>query len=283
VVVTPVFGAADGGDLVTLVGAWRGALAYTFQLYFDFSGYSDMAIGLARLFGVRLPLNFHSPYKAASITDFWRRWHMTLSGFLRDYLYFPLGGNRKGRRRRHVNLMAVMILGGLWHGAAWTFVLWGALHGAYLLINNAWRAARAGLGLDRLGGRSWSRWTARLVTFLAVVAGWVVFRSEGLDGAWAILSAMVGFGRPSAIGAAPSVFELGVLVTLLGIVFLAPNTHEIMRDAEPAWNMDHLTEPRQTELLVWKPSMAWGLVVAAAFLAAFVNVTKVREFLYFQF
>ena len=113
----------------TFFEAWVGALAYTFQLYFDFSGYSDMAIGLARMFGIRFPMNFNSPYKAANIIDFWRRWHITLSRFLRDYLYIPLGGNRKGPSRRHVNLMATMLLGGLWHGAGWTFVIWGGLHG----------------------------------------------------------------------------------------------------------------------------------------------------------
>ena len=118
--------------------AWIGALAYTFQLYFDFSGYSDMAIGMSLMFGIFLPLNFNSPYKATSIIDFWRRWHMTLSQFLRDYLYIPLGGNRRGRMLRYVNLMVTMVLGGLWHGAAWTFVLWGALHGLYLCINHAW-------------------------------------------------------------------------------------------------------------------------------------------------
>src|SRR5438874_10110851 len=120
--------------------AWLGALAYTFQLYFDFSGYSDMAIGISLMFGIFLPVNFNSPYKAASIVEFWRRWHMTLSHFLRDYLYIPLGGNRRGRMLRYVNLMVTMLLGGLWHGAAWTFVIWGALHGAYLCVNHAFNA-----------------------------------------------------------------------------------------------------------------------------------------------
>src|SRR5450830_1540606 len=134
------FGAAASGVSLTPIEAWSAALSYTFQLYFDFSGYSDMAIGLSRMFGIRLPLNFDSPYKAASITEFWRRWHMTLSRFLRDYLYIPLGGNRKGPTRRYVNLLTTMVLGGLWHGAGWTFVAWGALHGAYLCIDHVWTA-----------------------------------------------------------------------------------------------------------------------------------------------
>ena len=123
------FADAEAGVALDMVAAWSGALAYTFQLYFDFSGYSDMAIGLARMFGITLPLNFNSPYKAENIIDFWRRWHMTLSRFLRDYVYIPLGGNRRGLVRRHGNLMATMLIGGLWHGAGWTFVVWGGLHG----------------------------------------------------------------------------------------------------------------------------------------------------------
>ncbi len=143
---SPVFQAAELGLPVAPVEAWTAALAYSFQLYFDFSGYSDMAIGLACLFGIRLPWNFASPYKATSVIEFWRRWHMTLSRFLRDYLYIPLGGNRKGPARRTVNLMIVMLLGGLWHGAGWSFVIWGGLHGLYLCVNSAWRAGLSALG-----------------------------------------------------------------------------------------------------------------------------------------
>ena len=135
-----VFGLAETTQGVPVEAAWIGTLAYTLQIYFDFSGYCDMALGLARLFGIRLPINFNSPYKATNIVDFWRRWHITLSRFLRDYLYIPLGGNRQGKARRYVNLLATMVLGGLWHGAAWTFVAWGALHGTYLIINHAWNA-----------------------------------------------------------------------------------------------------------------------------------------------
>jgi len=143
---TPVFAAADSGVEISFFEAWSGALAYTFQLYFDFSGYTDMAIGVARMFNVRLPLNFNSPYKSLSIVDFWRRWHMTLSAFLRDYLYIPLGGSRKGMPRRYINLMTTMLLGGLWHGAGWTFVVWGFLHGFYLVVNHAWTSFRTSLG-----------------------------------------------------------------------------------------------------------------------------------------
>lgn len=155
---SPVFDAAHAGETLTFLEAWGGVLAYTLQLYFDFSGYSDMAIGASRLFGVRLPLNFNSPYQALNIIDFWRRWHMTLSRFLRDYLYFALGGNRHGKSRRYVNLLVTMLLGGLWHGAGWTFVVWGGLHGLYLVINHAWSGVKQRFGLPT--GRSWTRFLA---------------------------------------------------------------------------------------------------------------------------
>src|SRR6201996_1928482 len=168
--IQPLVATAFGPGHPTFDQAWIGALAYTFQLYFDFSGYSDMAIGISLMFGIFLPLNFNSPYKAVSIIDFWRRWHMTLSQFLRDYLYIPLGGNRHGSVRRYVNLMITMLLGGLWHGAAWPFVAWGALHGIYLCINHAW------VNYGPPMPKRWARpagVVAFLLTFLAVVVAWV--------------------------------------------------------------------------------------------------------------
>ena len=138
----------NNAEAVTFIEAWVGALSYTFQLYFDFSGYSDMAIGLGLIFNIRLPINFDSPYKAVSIIDFWRRWHITLSNFLRDYLYITLGGSRRGQVRRYGNLLTTMLLGGLWHGAGWTFVIWGGLHGVYLCINHGWRKLNFSLPQD---------------------------------------------------------------------------------------------------------------------------------------
>src|SRR6201994_3604526 len=172
--------------------AWIGALAYTFQLYFDFSGYSDMAIGISLMFGIFLPLNFNSPYKAANIIDFWRRWHMTLSQFLRDYLYIPLGGNRRGRALRYINLMITMALGGLWHGAAWTFVVWGVLHGLYLCINHAWNNYGPAIG-PRFSPMA--NLAAFVLTFLAVVVAWVFFRADSLASAITILSKMASPGQ----------------------------------------------------------------------------------------
>ncbi|MHA1113855.1 MAG: MBOAT family O-acyltransferase, partial [Alphaproteobacteria bacterium] len=167
-IATPLFDGAADGRLLTFAEGWVAAAAYTFQLYFDFSGYSDMAIGLALMFGFVLPFNFNAPYKSASIREFWRRWHMTLSRFLRDYLYIALGGNRRGRGLQMAFLMATMLLGGLWHGAGWTFVAWGGLHGLGLMVNHVW--SRAGLRMPALSG-----W---VLTFLFVMVGWVLFRAE---------------------------------------------------------------------------------------------------------
>ncbi|ADL56807.1 MBOAT family O-acyltransferase [Gallionella capsiferriformans] len=186
-----VFSGVQNGLLPTSYEAWAGALAYTLQLYFDFSGYTNMALGIALLFNIKLPINFDSPYKATSIIDFWRRWHMTLSRFLRDYLYIPLGGNRKGPLRRYLNLFTTMLLGGLWHGAGVTFIVWGALHGAFLTLNHLWR--------ETISER-YLRWvpnwigalTGGLLTFIAVVAAWVVFRSSDIHQARIMLEAMFG-------------------------------------------------------------------------------------------
>jgi len=224
-----VFVPVDAGSAVAATEAWIGALAYTFQLYFDFSGYSDMAIGLSWMFNVRLPFNFDSPYRATSISEFWRRWHISLSTFLRDYLYVPLGGNRKGSVRRYLNLAITMVLGGLWHGAAWSFVLWGALHGAYLMFNHGLRAAAARLNWRAvpgarpvLGAIGWA------LTFVAVVVAWVFFRAETLPGALRVLQGMAG---ASATGVDPGLLlwnaglkpEVGLgWCALLGLITLLP-------------------------------------------------------------
>ena len=179
------------GTLPTIYEAWAGALAYTLQIYFDFSGYTDMALGIALMFNISLPINFNSPYKATSIIEFWRRWHITLSAFLRDYLYIPLGGNRRGTTRRYANLMTTMLLGGLWHGAGWTFVIWGALHGIYLTLNHLWRGM-----LPAAISHYTPAWLSSLlggaITFTAVVAAWVVFRSNDMAQAITLLKAMFG-------------------------------------------------------------------------------------------
>src|SRR5207249_5922816 len=172
-----------------------GALAYTLQLYFDFSGYSDMAVGLTLMFGVRFPANFNSPYKAVNIIEFWRRWHMTLSRFLRDYLYLPLGGNRLGSFRRYVNLLLTMLIGGLWHGAGWTFVVWGGLHGLYLA---AGRLRRGGTAEEH--PRGLTLWRKRIVTFHLVCLAWVFFRADSFGTATGVLTGLfTRWGQPSPL------------------------------------------------------------------------------------
>jgi alginate O-acetyltransferase complex protein AlgI len=170
----------DVASTLNLFEAWATSLSYTFQLYFDFSGYTDMAIGLALLFNIRLPINFNSPYKATNIQDFWRRWHITLSRFLRDYIYIPLGGNKKGEWRTYTNLMATFLLGGLWHGAGWTFVFWGFLHGLAVLVQRLW---------SKVGVKLWT-WLAWGLTFNFVNIAWIFFRAEDWEDAVKVLGSM---------------------------------------------------------------------------------------------
>ena len=265
-----------GVGSLTLVDAWAGALAYTLQLYFDFSGYSDMAVGLALMLNIRIPFNFDSPYKARSIAEFWRRWHITLSSFLRDYLYIPLGGNRKGLVRTMANLMVTMLLGGLWHGAGWTFILWGAWHGLLLSVNHAWRRTA-------LRTRPFMAWA---MTLVAVVIGWVVFRAPTMEAAVRYLGSMAGingvvlppkyaaivgwmhlpglrFGELTALS--PSRFELKLLLLagLLAFVALLPNTQQLAERIEPQFR--------------------WAVFVAACFFLGFLMVGRVAPFLYYQF
>jgi D-alanyl-lipoteichoic acid acyltransferase DltB (MBOAT superfamily) len=282
---TPRFSEAAHGP-VDFYAGWLGALSYTFQIYFDFSGYCDMAIGLALMFGIVLPVNFNSPYKSASIIDFWRTWHITLARFLREYLYFPLGGNRRGPLRRYVNLLVVMLVGGLWHGAAWTFVLWGAVHGAYLVVNHLWRAA--GLRLPRL--LAWP------LTFLAVALAWVPFRSENLLSALRMLKGMAGlsgFQMPYLIARLLHVTRpdmtyestvpvvdfgagYGVIALAAVIAFLAPNTLQIFGLIESAadrlrrWSIGLLSSP------------AYAGVILFLGLQGVVGAVP-SQFIYFQF
>lgn len=288
-----IFASAHAGNQLSFSLSWVGALAYTCQIYFDFSGYSDMALGLGLMFGIKLPLNFDSPYMSASIVEFWRRWHISLSRFLKDYLYIPLGGSRAGKPRKYFNLMTTMLLGGLWHGAGWTFVIWGGLHGLYLVINHGWSAFTRGAG--------WAdSWIARCfyhaITFLAVVVAWVLFRAESLPAAMTMLRGMVGLNGvmlpatfqpiigkvvPSWVvfGSTPvSSWILLALACMLVIAFIAPNTQEIMRRAEPALESVH-----SNTWLAWSLKPAWAFGVGILLALVLGSLGRVSEFLYFQF
>lgn len=273
-----VFAAAQSGQALSLGEAWIGSLAYAVQLYFDFSGYSDMAVGLARMCSIRLPMNFNSPYQAGDIIEFWRRWHMTLSRFLRDYLYIPLGGNRHGESRRYVNLFLTFLIGGLWHGAAWTFLAWGALHGLFTCLCHGWRVLRARLGWTNPG------WLARgcgwLLTFLCVLVSWVFFRADSCTSALAVLASMAG-SRGFSVAASPLIShpEMLLVAGSLLIAFLAPNTMRILHAAEPCLNH---TEAKPC-WLAWRLSWAWAAITALLAVLALQSMSKVSHFLYFQF
>ena len=298
------FRAADAGAQLSFAEAWLGTGCFALQIYLDFSGYTDMALGLARLFGIKLPLNFSSPYKASSIIVFWHRWHMTLSRFLRDYLYFPLGGNKHGKFRQYSNIMIVMLLGGLWHGASWTFVVWGGLHGAFLLINHGYRA------LVIRGLPAMRPWAGVLLTTICVLVAWTFFRAETFSGGFSMIKGMAGFngvalplhwesafgGKVDAlarmglpIGFAPmTTYSGGVQIAWVVGGFLAmwflPNTQEILRRHDPAF--ETVAAPRGlAAILTWRPSAALGAGFAAAALAATFIVLqgKAGEFIYFQF
>ena len=301
------FTKAGLGVPVGFFDGWAAALAYTLQLYFDFSGYSDMAIGLSYIFGVRFPANFNSPYKAVNIVEFWRRWHITLSRFLRDYLYVPLGGNRHGSVRRYLNLLITMLLGGLWHGAGWTFVIWGGLHGIYLVINHAWRAVRAGAGADLSRSTLPGRFAARAVTLLAVIVAWVFFRATTLTAAYGMLSGMAGqngfvlsaadaaslgsFGRWMAgagVTFAPamqaSIIPVALwIAVLLPIALWMPNTQEIMGRFDLVLQRADGRDRTVASSISWRPNLRWAVVAAVVFVIALLNLARPSEFLYYQF
>lgn len=298
--VAPVFDAAARAEPVMALAGWGAALAYSAQLYFDFSGYSDMAVGLGLLFNLRLPINFAAPLRATSVIDLWRRWHISLSRFLRDFVYVPLGGGRRGAGRFFFNLVATMTLGGLWHGAAWTFVCWGVFHGVLLAVNHAWRWWRAAAEPTPVG-----RFFGWLSTFLAFAIGMVLFRAPDLATAGRIFAAMAGFGGatvpPDVLlywdqwgiskGYIPEQLVLGWFGTTwsavgslwtfaaLAVALLVPDTMEICdyREGEPHSNW------RSRRRLVWGPTPAWLAAVVVLFIATFGMMGSVSEFLYYQF
>ncbi|MBN8201508.1 MBOAT family O-acyltransferase [Bacillus sp. NTK034] len=266
----------DQAEMLTFIEAWIVSLSYTFQLYFDFSGYTDMAMGAALLFNVRLPVNFNSPYKAVNIQDFWKRWHMTLTRFLTQYLYIPLGGNRKGIPRTYVNVFLVFFVSGLWHGAGWTFVLWGTLHGAASMLNRLWK--QLGFKMNRFLG-----W---FITFQFVNFAWVFFRAQSWEDAEKVLKGMFGMSgfswpeqltslfTPASVQAvevlsinAATDTSLLYMLALLGAAFAitlwARNSIRLMDQLKPSWFS--------------------AFFICALLLISFFSMTRVSEFLYFNF
>lgn len=255
----------SSSQALTFWDAWGASLSYTFQLYYDFSAYADMAIGCALLFNIQLPRNFNSPYKALSIQDFWRRWHITLSSWLRDYLYIPLGGNQKGMPRTYINLMITFVLGGLWHGAAWTFVIWGSLHGLALIGHRIWQSA----------GFKLHKTAAWLLTFIFVNITWVFFRADNMEEALNIIYAMLGgngFKFTNLLLINPSLLDsnkpyIFLFITLFGLIaFYGKNTQQLALVKD---------KYRATDV---------ALVTAILYLAITYEIgTASSQFLYFNF
>lgn len=274
----PVFEANASGQALAKADAWTGLVAFALQIYFDFSAYSDMAIGLAAMFGLRFPVNFLSPYRARSIIDFWRRWHITLSSFLRDYFYLALGGNRRGVARHYGNILVVMLFGGLWHGADWAFVLWGGLHGALIVLNHA---------LRRIFGRTGSPRAARIarvlgqpVTFIAVCLTWVPFRATGLEWVAYYEALLSGPGGPGQFAGDA---DLALLGLGLLVVWTFPNLAQVFGYG-PGPTASRAVEIRPTKLC-WTPTWGWAGFTALVWLAALYLVLRepANAFIYFQF
>ncbi len=270
--------ATTGFDVATslnLFEAWATSLSYTFQLYFDFSGYTDMAIGAALLFNIKLPINFNSPYKATSIQDFWRRWHITLSRFLRDYIYIPLGGNRKGELRTYSNLMTTFILGGIWHGAGWTFVFWGFLHGLALVIHRAW--SKLGFKLNTF--------IAWFITFNFINISWVFFRAKEWDDAIKVLSSM--FSLKDIVLPKALESKLAFLKDY-NIDFGYFGVHIGAKIDTILWLISAfiivlLFKSSSEHLKSFKLSYTTAIFTGIMLLAGIISLNKVSEFLYFNF
>lgn len=281
----PIFNAVDAGAVIDPLTAWTGTLAYTLQIYFDFSGYSDMAIGLALLFGIRMAINFDSPYKSRSIIEFWRRWHITLSTWLRDYLYIPLGGNRGGELSRLKNVFITMLLGGIWHGAGWTFVIWGALHGTFIVINHAARKHVPALNVDR--GLA-DRIAKQAATMLIVMIAWVFFRATTVSGAMSMLGSMAAIAHePTQTGLIAQGLFFWILVGASIALFL-PNTQEITRyspDVNQPLELPRIpivASIRQGRLIA-APSPAVAIACGTLFAVVIASIWKPAIFIYFNF
>ncbi|MBQ7586059.1 MAG: MBOAT family protein [Desulfovibrionaceae bacterium] len=279
-----VFNAAEKGWPLSGAEAWLGSLCYSFQLYFDFSGYTDMAIGIGLMLGLRLPENFISPYKSTGIVDFWRRWHITLGLWLRDFLYIPLGGNRLGKLKQYRNLFLTMLIAGAWHGAGFTFIIWGAIHGLMLCINHFFRAQIKATKVSFWLNLWPFKILSILLTFFCLNLAWVVFRAETLEGALNLYTTMFS-GSLAFIGVEGTLsgflphhyFTSNYVFFWLGlafiIIFAMPCSHEIFNqreDAPPCW-------------LQFKPTKGWAIVLAFLFMLSLILLSRKSAFLYFQF
>ncbi len=304
----PVFDAVNNGLSPGFIDSWTGVLAYTLQLYFDFSGYCDMAVGLSLMFNIKLPINFNSPYKASSIIEFWRNWNITLSGFLRDYLYIPLGGDRLGLLRRNINLILTMLLGGLWHGAGFNFLVWGLMHGFFLACNHSWREfSKKYLVLVKLNNLSITKFIYLSLTLFCVVIGWVFFRASSLSNAISILGGMFGFngiilpsnliflnylylpeaisfGDPFEVSKLPLLQAWSMILGGFCIVLFFPNVAQWMHGQDIFCNESLNNVKKIPKQLLWSPNKKWTSIFSGLLLAlSLFSLSRTSEFLYFQF
>lgn len=263
----------DTAPSLTLIEAWATSLSYTFQLYFDFSAYTDMALGASLLFNIRLPFNFNSPYKATDIADFWRRWHMTLSRFLRDYVYIPLGGNRRGDNRTYFNLMATFLIGGIWHGAGWNFVLWGVLHGAAAVVHRIW---------SKLGVRM-HRALAWMVTFNFVNIAWVFFRAKTWKDAVKVIGGMFGMNGVMLTKSAAKFAFLRDAGVTFGKFFFEPINRRSLYLIIGSFLIALLFRNSDEMAGRFRPNWKTAVFAGATAIIAILNMSKVSEFLYFNF
>ena len=266
----------DIADKLYLFEAWITSLSYTFQLYFDFSGYADMAIGLALLFNIKLPVNFNSPYKAISIQDFWRRWHMTLSRFLKDYVYIPMGGNRLGENRTYINLLATFFLAGLWHGAGWTFVLWGVMHGLALVVHRLWTKLNIG---------TLPNFLAWFITFNFINISWVFFRAESFTDVMKVLRGMFGFEGillPNFLYSFVSKYELAYIETG-GFLSSIQGTVTVLIFIPFAFLVILGFKNSNVLMNSFKPNKYFSVLFAFITVTSIIKISGYSEFLYFRF
>ncbi len=265
----------DSFSMLTLFEAWATSLSYTFQLYFDFSGYTDMAIGISLFFNIKLPINFNSPYKALNIQDFWRRWHITLSRFLKDYIYIPLGGNRNGTITTYMNLFVTFLLGGIWHGAGWTFIFWGALHGVALVFHRLWQSFHFQL----------NRYIAWFITFNFVNFSWIFFRAKHWDDAVKVIHGMLGLnGILIDKGLENFFLKLNIFSFKVGTLFAnIPQGNGSLKWIFVTFGLVIFFQNSNELAATFKPTKLTAFLISLIFVYGLFNTTKISQFLYFNF
>ncbi len=277
----PVFNTVNSNTPVTSFDAWIGMLSYTYQIYFDFSGYSDMAVGLAYMFGIKFPENFNSPYRSTNIIEFWRRWHITLSRFLKDYVYISLGGNKQGELKRYRNLILTMLIGGLWHGARWNFVIWGALHGIALALNHFYSKTKKTSHIKPFF--LLSNLIGFIFTFLFVNLAWIYFRTDHLRAASQLFTNLLGYEQAST--RLLSSFPYLLLSIAFVLILFFPNTQQIMKNHSPY--LSENKKPSMTwswhQLLVWKPHRFSAILLGISLTFCIFSLTRPSDFIYFRF